>query len=101
MLRIYARVLAAVLVAIAVAAGVHMNGWGLGAGVSYYLGTASVFAYAGFWGGAAWIVRSVVAALGLLLLLSGLGGRSPWASLSSPSEGGVGRWGWHTLPWGG
>ena len=73
MLRIYARVLAAVLVAIAVAAGVHMNGWGLGAVVTYYLGTVAVFAYAGFWGGDAWIVRSVVAALGLLLLLSGLG----------------------------
>ena len=77
MLRIYARVLAAVLVVIAVAAGVRigvrMHGWGLGAGVTYYLGAAAVFAYAGFRGGDAWIVRSVVAALGLLFLLSGLG----------------------------
>jgi hypothetical protein len=73
MLRIYARVLAAALVAVAVlTAAVGTPGWGFGAGAAAYLGSAAVFAYTGFWRGEARMVRSVVAGLGSLFLVSGL-----------------------------
>jgi hypothetical protein len=71
MLRIYARVLAAALVAIAAAAALRIPNWGLGVSV-LYAGSAAVFAYAGFRRGEAAVVRSVVAAMGSLFLASGL-----------------------------
>ena len=74
MLRIYARVLAAALLAIAVAATVvRVPNEGL-LGVSLlYVGSAAVFAYAGFRRWDAAVVRSVVGTMGLLFLVSGLG----------------------------
>ena len=71
MLRIYARVLAAALVAMAVLAAVGLPNGGLGVSV-LYVGSAAVFAYAGFRRGGAALVRSVVAAMGTLFLASGL-----------------------------
>jgi len=71
MLRIYARVSAAVLAVIAIAAVVRIPSAGLGASV-FYLGSAAIFAYAGFTRRDCTIVRSVVAAMGSLFLLSGL-----------------------------
>jgi hypothetical protein len=71
MLRIYARVSAAVLALIAIAAAVRISRVGLGVSV-LYLGSAAVFAYAGFSGRTSTIIRTVVAALGLFFLLSGL-----------------------------
>src|ERR687890_772621 len=71
MLRIYARVLAAALVAMAVLAAVGLPNGGLGVSV-LYVGSAAVFAYAGFRRGEASLVRSVVAAMGSLFLASGL-----------------------------
>jgi hypothetical protein len=70
MLRIYARVLAAALVAMAVAA-VRIPNEGLGVSI-LYVALAAIFAYAGFRRGQAAVVRSVVAAMGALLLASGL-----------------------------
>ena len=89
MLRIYARVLAAALVAIAVAAAVGIPGWGLVAGVPYYLGSAAVFAYAGFGGGDAWVVRSVVAALAMGVLGFPFGGRGWEVGLAHAAFGGL------------
>ena len=71
MLRIYARLLAAALVAMAVLATVRIPNVGLGVSV-LYVGSAAVFAYAGFRRGEAALVRSVVAAMGSLFLASGL-----------------------------
>ena len=71
MLRIYARVLAAALVVIAAAAAVGIPKEGLGVSV-LYVGSAAVFAYAGFRRGGAALGRSVVAAMGTLFLASGL-----------------------------
>jgi hypothetical protein len=71
MLRIYARILAAVLGVIAIVAARRMTGVGLGTGV-LYLGSAAVFAYAGFWLRNAATIRMVVAVMGSLLLLLGL-----------------------------
>lgn len=71
MLRIYARVVAAALVGIAVAAAVGTLNGGLSLSV-LYVSLASVFAYAGFRCGKAALVRSVVAVMGTLLLASGL-----------------------------
>ncbi len=71
MLRIYARVSAAVLAVIAIAAALRISSAGLGVNV-LYLGSAAVFAYAGFSGRSSTIIRSVVAAMGLFLLLSGV-----------------------------
>jgi len=70
-LRIYARLLAAALVAMAVVATVRIPNEGLGVSV-LYVGSAAVFAYAGFRRGEAALVRSVVAAVGTLFLASGL-----------------------------
>ena len=74
MLRIYARLLAAALVVIAVAAAiaVRIPSEGLGVGVLFYVGSAAVFAYAGFRRGEAALVRSVVALMGVVFLVSGL-----------------------------
>jgi hypothetical protein len=71
MLRIYARVSAAVLAVIAIAAAVRIPSAGLGASV-FYLGSAAIFAYAGFTRRDSTIVRSVVAAMGSVLLVTGL-----------------------------
>jgi hypothetical protein len=75
MLRIYVRILAAVLGVIAIVAARRMTGAGLGtplgAGV-LYLGSAAVFAYAGFSLRSAATIRMVVAAMGSLFLLLGL-----------------------------
>jgi hypothetical protein len=71
MLRICARVSAAVLAVIAIAAAVRVPSAGLGASV-FYLGSAAIFAYAGFTRRGSTIVRSVVAVMGSLFLLSGL-----------------------------
>src|SRR5215217_2117581 len=87
MLRIYARVLAAVLFAVAVAAVVGIPpGWGLVASVPY-LGSAAVFAYAGFSRGQARTVRSVVAGLGALFLVLGLSVAIAMSVLGFPFEG--------------
>jgi hypothetical protein len=64
-------VLAAALVAIAVVAAAGIPNGGLGVSV-LYLGSAAVFAYAGFRRGEAAVVRIVVVAMGSLLLASGL-----------------------------
>jgi hypothetical protein len=71
MLRIYARLLAVALVAMAVVATVRIPNGGLGVSV-LYAGSAAVFAYAGFRRGEASVVWIVVAAMGTLLLASGL-----------------------------
>jgi hypothetical protein len=71
MLRIYARLLVAALLAMAVLATVRIPNGGLGASV-LYVGSAAVLAYAGFRRGDAALVRSVVAAMGSLFLASGL-----------------------------
>jgi hypothetical protein len=71
MLRIYAVVSAAVLGVIAIAALVRIPSAGLGASV-FYLGSAAIFAYAGFTRRECTIVRSVVAAMGSFFLLSGV-----------------------------
>ena len=70
MLRIYARVSAAVLAVIAVAAAVLISKAGLGVSV-LYLSSAAIFAYAGFSRRSFAIIRSVVAAKGSFFLLSG------------------------------
>ena len=73
MLRIYARLLAAALVATAAAIAVlRLPAEGLGVGVLFYVGSAAVFAYAGFRRGEAALVRSVVAIMGVVFLVSGL-----------------------------
>ena len=71
MLRIYARVSAAVLGVIAIAALVRIPIAGPGAS-AFYLGSAAIFVYAGYTRRECTIVRSVVAAIGSFLLLSGL-----------------------------
>ena len=86
MLRIYARVLAAVLLVIAAAAAVRIPNEGLGVSV-LYLGLAAVFAYAGFRRGEAALVRGVVAAMGSLLLVSGLLLALAMGVLGFPFEG--------------
>jgi hypothetical protein len=86
MLRIYARLLAAALVAIAAAAALRIPNWGLGVSVLYG-GSATVFAYAGFRRGDAAVVRSVVAAMGSVLLVSGLLVAIGMGVLGFPFEG--------------
>jgi preprotein translocase subunit SecG len=72
MLRIYARLLAAALVATAAAIAVRIPADGLSVGVLFYVGSAAVFAYAGFRRGEAAFLRSVVAVMGVVFLVSGL-----------------------------
>jgi hypothetical protein len=86
MLRIYARVWAAVLALIAIAAAVRISRVGLGVSV-LYLGSAAVFAYAGFVSRTSTIIRSVVATMGLFFLLSGLLVAFIMSVLGFPSEG--------------
>ena len=86
MLRIYARVLAAVLAMIAIVAAVRISRVGLGVSV-LYLGSAAVFAYAGFSGRTSSIIRSVVGAMGLFFLLSGLLVAFTMSVLGFPFEG--------------
>jgi hypothetical protein len=86
MLRIYARLLAAALVAMAVVATVNIPNLGLGVSV-LYVGSAAVFAYAGFRRGEAALVRSVVAAMGSLFLGLGLLLALAMGVLGVPFEG--------------
>ena len=86
MLRIYARVWAAVLVLIAIAVAVRISRVGLGVSV-LYLGSAAIFAYAGFSRMNSTIIRSVVAAMGLVFLLSGLLVALTMSILGFPFEG--------------
>jgi hypothetical protein len=86
MLRIYARVLAAALVVIAAAAAVGILKEGLGVSV-LYVGSAAVFAYAGFRRGEAAFVRSVVAVMGSVLLVLGLLLALAMGILGFPFEG--------------
>jgi hypothetical protein len=88
MLRIYARVLAAVLAVIAIAAALRISRAGLGVCVLYLI-SAAIFAYAGFSGRTSTIIRSVVAAMGLFLLLSGLLAAFTMGVLGFPFEGRV------------
>ena len=88
MLRIYARVSAAALGVIAVAVAVRITSAGLGASV-LYLGSAAIFAYAGFSGRNSTIIRIVVAAMGLFFLLSGLLVAFIMGVLGFPLEGRV------------
>jgi hypothetical protein len=67
MLRIYARVWAAV---IAMAAAVRISRVGLGVSV-LYLSSAAIFAYAGYSRRSSMIIRSVVAAMGIFFLAFG------------------------------
>jgi hypothetical protein len=86
MLRIYTRVVAAVLGVIAVAAALRVSRGGLGVSV-LYLGSAAVFAYAGFSRRDSAIIRSVVAAIGSFILLSGLLVALTMSILGFPFEG--------------
>jgi hypothetical protein len=90
MLRIYARILAAVLGVITIMAARRMTGAGLGtplgAGV-LYLGSAAVFAYSGFWLRNAATIRIVVAVMGSLFLLLGLLVALAMSILGFPFEG--------------
>src|SRR3954469_5656478 len=86
MLRIYARILAAVLGVVAIVAARRMTGTGLGTGV-VYLGSAAVFAYAGFWLRNAATIRIVVAVMGTLFLLLGLLVALAMSMLGFPCEG--------------
>ena len=91
MLHIYARILAAVLGVIAIAVARRMTGTGLlGAGLgagALYLGSAAVFAYAGFWLRNAATIRIVVAVMGSLFLLLGLLVALAMSILGFPFEG--------------
>jgi len=86
MLRIYARVSAAVVAVIAIAAAVRISRVGLGVSV-LYLGAAAIFAYAGFSPRSSTIIRSVVAAMGSIFLLSGLLVALTMGILGFPFEG--------------
>ncbi len=88
MLRIYARLLAAVLALSGIAALVLMRGLGLGAGI-FYLCSAVIFAWVGFWPRDCTIVRGVVAGMGVLFLLSGLLVALTMSVLGFPFEGRV------------
>jgi hypothetical protein len=71
MLRIYARLLAIVLVLSATAALALLRGVGLGVGI-FHLSSAAIFAWAGFSRRGSAIIRGVVGAMGVLFLLLGL-----------------------------
>jgi hypothetical protein len=86
MVRIYARVSAAVLAVIAIVAAVRISSVGLGVSV-LYLGLAAIFAYAGLSRRNSTIIRSVVATLGLFFLLSGLLVALTMGILGFPFEG--------------
>ena len=86
MLRIYARVSAAVLTVIAIAVAVRISSAGLSVSV-LYLGSAAIFAYAGLSRGNSAIIRSVVAAMGVFFLLSGVLVALLMSILGFPFEG--------------
>jgi len=86
MLRIYARVSAAVLAVVAMAAALRISSAGLGVSV-LYVGSAAIFAYAGFSQSSSTIIRSVVAAMGSFFLLSGLLVALTMGILGFPFEG--------------
>ena len=86
MLRIYARVSAAALTVIAVLAALRISSAGLGVSL-LYVGSAGIFAYAGFSRRSSPIIRSVVAATGSLFLLSGLSVALVMSILGFPFEG--------------
>ena len=86
MLRIYSRVVAAALALIAVMAAVRISRVGLGVSV-LYLGSAAVSAYAGFSRRTSTIIRTIVAAMGLFFLLSGLLVAFIMSVLGFPFEG--------------
>ncbi len=88
MLRVYARVLVAVFVAIAMAAAALMPRVGLLLGAAYLL-SAAVFAYAGFSREDTELVRGVVAAMGSLFLLFGVVVALAMGILGFPFEGRV------------
>ena len=76
MLRIYVRVLAAAFCVTAIVAALPISS-SAGLGVSvllsvFYLGSGAIFAYAGFSRRSSTIIRSVVAVMGILLLLTGV-----------------------------
>jgi hypothetical protein len=86
MLRIYARILAAVLSVIAIAAAVRMSRAWLGVGV-FDLVSAVVFAYAGLSLRNTTTIRVVVAVMGSIFLLSGLLVALTMGILGFPFEG--------------
>jgi len=86
MLRIYARVLAAVLALIAIASAVRISRLGLGVSV-LYLSSAAIFAFTGFSRMDTAIVRTGVAAMGLFFLVSGLLVALTMSVLGFPFEG--------------
>jgi|SRR5215211_5244115 hypothetical protein len=86
MLRIYARVSATVLAVLAIAAALQISRAGLGISV-LYLSSAAIFAYAGFSRRNSTIIRSVVAVMFLVLLLSGLLVAFTMSILGFPFEG--------------
>src|SRR5215203_1480640 len=86
MLRIYARVSTAVLCVIAIAAALPISSAGLGVSL-LYVGSAAIFAYAGFSRRNSEIIRSVLAAMGLFLLLAGVLVALSMGILGFPFEG--------------
>jgi len=86
MLRIYVRVVATALGVIAIAAAVRISRAGLGVSVLYLI-SAAIFAYAGFSRRTSTIIRSVVAAMGVFFLLSGLLVALTMSVLGFPFEG--------------
>jgi hypothetical protein len=92
MLRIYALVCAAVLALIAIAAAVRISIVGLGESM-LYLGSAAIFAFAGFSRKNSTTIRSVVAVIGLFFLLLGLLVALSMSILGFPFEGRGWEWG--------
>ena len=86
MLRIYARVLAAALVVTAAAIAVRISNEGLGLSV-LCVGSSCVLAYAGFRRGEAAVIRTLVAAVGSLFLVTGLGVALTMSVLGFPFGG--------------
>ncbi len=86
MVRIYARLVAIVLVLSGTAALALIQGVGLGVGI-FHLSSAAIFAWVGFSRRDSAIVRGVVAGMGLLFLLSGLLVALTMSALGFPFEG--------------
>jgi hypothetical protein len=86
MLRIYARLLAIVLVLSATAALAFIRGVGLGVGI-FHLSSAAIFVWVGFSRRDSTIVRGVVAGMGVLFLLLGLLVALTMSILGFPFEG--------------
>lgn len=86
MLRIYARLLAIVLVLSGTAALALIRGVGLGVGI-FHLSSAAIFASVGFSRRDSAIIRGVVGTMGVLFLLSGLLVAFSMSVLGFPFEG--------------